>query len=746
MDTEFELQGLDEEEMTDTDPPDKLVRGEDNPLVIKDIDLFATNIADQMTKKQLSILGKLVVEDAEEDLRSREDDMQDRWDRWAKLYVGRPEQGKFSQRVGSPNIHCPDTAVAVDQFSARAEKYLFPSDNIAKAEGTGLEDKARAFRVEKCHNVQLETRIRHFRRSGGQGVKQTALFGSSAWKLWWDPADNRPAFKVVPPEDFIVSYTHSGPLESAQRLTERLYQTRDYIRQLVKDEVYHESCWDLRDDKGDLDEEEEGTANTRQEVDGWSPPRNASEDGPMEVFEQHRMLDLEGTGIGKPFVVTVHRESRKVMRVVYRKVQNRQGDEEQIDFYSNMELDYNPLGFYSLGIGAKVEGLNIAKNSFLNLTIYKGIRDSFPPKFCSKNAFKSPGDRDYELDEWIEAEMFVDDLSKAMFIPPTNPISPVLMTGYSEAGRQIREVVSVTDIMQGKEQPHNQAAFTTKAVREESLELFNGSFRRMLNGLTDFLQKLYKLNRIYLSDEVYNEILGDTGQEEYIQWQQHRMQWEQMVGAMQQFLQNDMQPPPELIMQMQQLGAPREFPFSVEEDFADTIDLIPTADPHLTSEQERIAVGEAVLNLVMPDPAADPHARWAAKKAYLEALRVPASLIAQVNPEPQQPEPPPNKDQRIENADALRGQPMHVLPDQNHQEHIDHITAFRQERAFLAMSPEGKEALAQHEREHWAMIVEQEAQRGQQLSAPGGGPQAGAPAPSGIPNMGPAPGSPMLPS
>lgn len=730
---------------------DHEVRGKDNPLVVDGLKKFAKNIAEQMTEEQRKTLGRIVVEDVEEDLDSRKEDMESRWERWAELYVGRPRQSPLAMRTDAPNVHTGAAAVAVDQYSARCEKYLFPPGRIAKAIDKGREDSEAAWRVAYSMNTQIEHRIPRFRMTGGKGVKQSALFGLSAWKTWWNEPHDRHGVSVVPAEDFIISHTHNGSLEDALRLTERMYLSRDFIRMRIDEGVYCDDCWDVSDDS-EYSNEDEGTGQVRNEADGWSRARDASEDGAMEVYEQHRGLDLDGDGIMEPYVVLVHKDSRKVLRITSRTVKRNDGEEETLEFYTPMPFDHNPLGFYPLGILAKTEGLQVAQNSLMNLMLFKGIRESFPPKFCTKKAFKNPGETEYEMDDWIEAEMGVEDLGKNMFIAPVNPLSGVIPDMYREVTRQIQESVSVTDVMQGKEQPHNQAATTTKIVRDESMELFNGSFRRMLDALTEVLSKLARLNRLYLSDDVYNNELlgGDTGQAAYAQWEQATAQWEQLVATVLGQLDQGMQPDPQLLMQMMQSGPPPEYPFTVASDYSDEIGIYPTADPNLTTEGERQGVAEAVLQLTMQDPQVTPRQMWAARKQHFDALRVPASVQSQVNPEPQEPQPPPNKDQLTENADAMRGQPMFVLPDQDHAEHVRHIEELEQlpEKSYLYnnMPPEAKEALAQHKREHLAILMDQEARgQGNAIQALSNGASGGEANGAGADPMGGAPGGVMVP-
>jgi hypothetical protein len=305
--------------------------------------------------------------------------------------------------------------------------------------------------------------------------------------------------------------------------------------------------------------------------------------------------------------------------------------------------------------------------------------------------------------------------------------------------------------MQGAEQPHNQAATTTKIIQQESMELFNGSFRRMMDALSEFLTKLYQLNRIYLTDEEYVEILGQTGQPEQAEWEARSAEWEQLTGALMQMLDAGQMPPPELVQKLQQTQPPPPTWCSVAEDFADSLDLIPTADPNLTTEQERLSQSEAALALVMggPEPA-QPKALWAAKRNRLEAMRVPSSIIAEILPEPQEPGPPPNLGPKEALVALLEGQPVAVLPDQQHNAYIAEMEAYKVRDQGLWWQntlPETKEAIERAKQARMAAILKQEAESGKQASVPA---LAGAAAPAAptipdVPGLGRPPGGAMVP-
>jgi hypothetical protein len=207
-------------------------------------------------------------------------------------------------------------------------------------------------------------------------------------------------------------------------------------------------------------------------------------------------------------------------------------------------------------------------------------------------------------------------------------------------------------------------------------------------------------------------------------------------------------PPPELVQQLQQTQPPPPTWCNVADDFGDDMDLIPTADPNLTTEQERLAQSEAALGLLMAGPEQpSPRSVWAAKRNRLEALRLPAATIAEILPEPEEPPPPPNLEPKEAIAALLKGQPAVVMPEQDHRAYLAEIGAFKAGPMWEWVTAPMKEAVERHAQERVAALLEQEAKNGQQASVPafaGGGPPPGAAGP-GAPGMGRPFGGPMVP-
>lgn len=705
---------------------------EQSALFVKKLDPIAANIADQMTDDQKKSVAAMVVDGAERDERSCSGRRR-RQVFWRKQYSGNMDPPSAKRGQYTCTAHLPVNTMPAMQFRSRAREYLLPSRGIAQCKGTGAEDAGRAERCAKTLQYLLERKTA-FRKAWDSALLPCAIDGSVFLKVRWTDTLE---VSAVPSEDFVVSYTHSGTIEQAARVTHRLRMTKDDIRKRVNDGLFCEEGWDL---KAGQPLPGSGLGAIRRTMDGHQPDSD-DPDLPREIFEQYRNLDLDGDGIGEPYVVTVDRESRTLLRVVSRVVNG-----ETLNPWVMLPFEPSPESFYPLGMGHLLEGLAIVADSIIQQLVDWGSRAINPPGFVSKRAFKKPGEVTYEMGTLIEMDGPVQDLKDhIMFLPiPGQPttMQQTLTLVLEEANK----ISSVTDIMQGIA-PTNQTATTSLVVAKQSLTLFNSVFSRLRDAMTEVLQKSFQLIRLYLDDSTYSELLGDTGQPEYRAWQQQSEAF--MVGAAQlQMAQEAGAPPEQLAMMASQLPPmPAEYPFTVGDDFRDTIDVYPTADPEVTSEVERMSVAEKAFQLVTQNPALPPtpQTAYAATRRMLEALRVPN--IDEILEPPPQPGPPPNVDQTEELANLLEGKPMVVLPEQDHAQHLREIAAFEEKDGgwWLAQfDPAQKEALMRHMREHMAWILRQGAQSaGPEMGIPAGAPP---PAAAGGPvDVGAFPGGGMAP-
>lgn len=79
-----------------------------------------------------------------------------------------------------------------------------------------------------------------------------------------------------------------------------------------------------------------------------------------------------------------------------------------------------------------------------------------------------------------------------------------------------QQLASVSDIFVGKMPGQNTPATTTMATIEQGMKLFTAVYKRVYRSMAKEFQKLYKLNGVYLDDQVFVDILDEPiGQSDY---------------------------------------------------------------------------------------------------------------------------------------------------------------------------------------------------------------------------------------
>ena len=107
-------------------------------------------------------------------------------------------------------------------------------------------------------------------------------------------------------------------------------------------------------------------------------------------------------------------------------------------------------------------------------------------------------------------------------------------------------ISGATDINVGENPGQNTPAETSRTMAEQGMKIFSGIFKRTHRGFRDELRKLYRLNQLYVTNDI-----------EYADWEKDKM-----------ILKNDY------------IGS--------------TSAIRPAADPHITSDSQRILQAEAM--------------------------------------------------------------------------------------------------------------------------------------------------------
>lgn len=700
------------------------------PYYVEHLDKSVQNIAVQLSDEQLSRLGQQCFEDYSLDVESCKEYFAERAN-YTKAFSGKTDP----RPNGIANVHVPMITVGNSQYAARALEALVPTKGLVNIKATGGEDERRAQRVERHMNFQLQLQVEDFLQEMDVCLMEQGLYGSVFRKSYWDTHKNRVAIVTIPASDVVISYTYRGPIEKARRITHILRMTRDDIRQRVRDGVFCECGWDL--DGSNLSFPENEPRHEAEKTDGTTKvmPRR-SEDGTREVLEMHCRVDLEGTGVQQPYVVTVDYETKKVLRITSREYTDEKGQRKEICYFVHYLFMPGP-GFYGQGLGMLLYGLQAAGDTLANQLVDAGTYANNPIHLVQERSNMPKGTLHNERGKFIPFDGTSEDISKSIFRIDFPEASSTLFQMLGSVQEWAQRISSVTDLMQGLEQPTNQTATATLTLTEQGLKLFSAVHKRTRAAFTNELKLIYLLNRLHLSDDEYSAVLG-TDLPEYQQWQQAQQMKQQLVPVLQVAQQGNPQAiamlnqiPPEVLQTV--LSVP-EHPFSVALDYADGVDVIPVADPAIASRAEKLILAKEAFSIVaqVPTSAQNPFAIREAAHRMLEAMGV-QDIDAILPPVPPPP-PPPDNPQEVENAMFFAEQ-MSPVPDGKpldyDQEHLAVMTQFENEGFYEMLSPGGKKQFDQHRRLHLA---------NEYLKSHLKGAQSGLQPGVSVPPSGPAPG------
>lgn len=623
-------------------------------------------------EQALKEMGRVVVEEYEADDTSRTE-WKDNVAAQVKLFTGFMGTKTWPWDKCS-NVNLPLLTTAVLQFHARAYEALFPPKNVVQTVNTGDEDIDRAMRVAKYMNYQLYYEDESYEDGMDISLLQLPIYGSAFRKTYYDEERKLVTTDYVSADDFVVNYG-TRDLESCQRSTHILRRTRNDIRKRAKIGFYlFNEAWKL----GEPSPAEVTQGEIKQATDeavGVSPSSTNLLGLPRIILEQHRLWDINSDGIAEPVTITVDKESETVLRITDRSYQETPDtDPQTITYFTHYTFFPNPDGFYGLGFGTLIRGLNESANTIVNEVIDAGSLANLQGGFVAKRSGIKKGNLKFKMGEFQEVDTFIDDLNKAIysfnFKGPNQTLYAVLGLLYEYS----KLVSSISETMTGQLPASDTPAHTVLALIEEGRKVFSSIHKRIYRSFKKELRKIYRLNSVYLDDTKYFKVLGDRNVP---------------VGP--------------------QLQTGRA-------DFIGFLDVIPVADPNISSKAEKVMAAKQVLDDTLSNPltANNQNSIYEATKRYYEAAAVPEidKLLAP-------PPAPLDLSPEEENSNIIMEKPATALPQQDHLHHLDIHEDLITGVYATTLSPAAKNLIEQHKREHLAGHYMQ--QKSKQIQPPQGG-------------------------
>jgi chaperonin GroES len=561
--------------------------------------LESTNVAELLADDQQSEISAKVIHGFDNDLSSRSD-----WEERNREAMNLALQVTKEKSVpwkNAANIKFPLITIGAIQFSSRTYPAMVNGTDIVKCRSYGLDamgEKAeRAKRVGDHMSYQILEEDEGWEEEFDKLLMSLPIMGCGFKKSYFDPLLGHNLSVNVFPKHLVVDY-FARSLEQAKRVTHILEYYKNQIVEKMRSGIYLEhELGEATPHADDAIDERQGTYATDTE-------------STHQILEQHTWCDLDDDGYEEPYIITVHKDSGKLLRIVPRftvndvqRYNNRIAKIAATHYFTKYTFIPAPDGgFYDLGFGSLLGPITESINTLINQLIDAGTLANMPSGFIGRGARMKGGEYRFKGGEFKQINATGDDLRKSIFMLPAKEPSQTLFQLLGLLIEYGERISGVTDMMAGQTPGQNTPATTAMAALEQGQMVFSGIHKRVYRALRDEFRKLYKLNRIYLNPDDYYQVID--GQEQQI-------------------------------FQIDYLGDPT--------------DIKPSADPNVSSAQQRVAKAMLVKENAMSGMSA--FNGYEVEKRILEAAEVPD--IESVMPDPQGPnaiQPPPDPQAEIESA------------------------------------------------------------------------------------------------
>lgn len=460
------------------------------------------NISEGMKQEQRDTIGEQCIRGYDVDLNSRKD--LDELNKKAMKLAKQTFETKSFPWPDAANVKYPLITVASIQFASRALPELIPDEKITnmKVLGEDPEDekKARGDRVSQYMDWQLTEDMDGWLDAQDRMLHVLPIVGTCFKKVYYDSLKGKVVSQFLSYDDVVVN-AKAVNLKTARRVSHRIYKYGNYAVEMV-----NAGYW-LDEDIGD-------------------PPADEfnDDDAPHLFIEQHCWLDLDDDGYDEPYVVTIHHETSKVMRIVARydstSLMLKAGALvriEPIQYFVKYPFIPNPDGmFYDIGFGSLLYPINESINSAINQLLDSGTLANTGGGFLARGVKIRSGEIKFKPGEWKKTDVMGGDLKKGVLPLPIREPSQTLFQLLGLLITAGRDISSVQEAMSGTKPGENVSAATVVALIEQGLKVFSGIYKRIFRALTEELKLIYRLDGVYLEDKVYVALLDmDVTKEDF---------------------------------------------------------------------------------------------------------------------------------------------------------------------------------------------------------------------------------------
>lgn len=476
--------------------------------------LASTNVAEILDDGDLVTIGDDVFHGYDIDKKSRKE-----WEDRNEGYIKLAAQVKESRNwpwPNSANVKYPLLSISCLQFSARAHQQLFPGPNVVKGKVIGYDKdglkRAKAGRISKHMSYQLLDEMEGWEEDMDRALLILPICGNFFKKTYRASTENKS--ELVLPSDLVVNY-YARTLERASRKSHQLW----YYPHEIEEQTRSGEWIEPKTAFGDAPAAKDTPA--KDSVQGIKPP-DTDPDAPHMFIEQHGLYDLDGDSYKEPVIVTIHAETKQVVKIVTGYEDSGvtyDSDGKTVirikrdEYFTNFIFIPDAVsGVYGQGFGGLLGPLNETANSIINQLLDSGTLSNVPAGFLSRGVRSAKGNIPLKPGEFRPIQVPGDNIRNVIFplqFPQPSAVMFQMLGMMLDSGRTLS---SVTDLMSGNSPGQNQPHATTSDLLQQGLQVFSSIYRRVYRSLGKEYKKLFKLNKLYVGDTEYFTVL-DTGEE-----------------------------------------------------------------------------------------------------------------------------------------------------------------------------------------------------------------------------------------
>jgi chaperonin GroES len=478
----------------------------DESTAARPMDIIANikspNLAFDLDDNVLATIGRKVVEEYEIDLNSRKASGWDALNEQAVKLAMQVKEEKTYPWPNAANIKYPLVTVAAIQFGSRSYAAVVDGFNVVKGKvlGEPSDDKqARADRIAAHMSFQLLEEMVEWEGDTDRMLHMLPVVGCMFRKVWFDPVSKRNRSELITPDKLVVNYWAKTEFP---RMTQLMEYYPHQITERFRGEIWREvEIGQAQNNKGD-------------------------EDAAHEFLEQHRLWDLDGDGYPEPYIITVHKETSQVVRIVARY------DEEGVTMKGKVVVKITPTdyfikygfipsldgSYYDIGFGSLLNALNESINAVINQLLDAGHLSNLADGMIGEGVTLKSGKLERSPGKWHKVQSAGGPLKDNIVPFPVAAPSAVLFSLLGMLIEAAKDITNTKDILTGETQGNDQAVGTTLAMIEQGLKVYTSIYKRIHRSLKWELSCLRRLNRLYLDPQAYfnfQDKQGVVAQEDY---------------------------------------------------------------------------------------------------------------------------------------------------------------------------------------------------------------------------------------